>query len=264
LEEKLLEIRNTEGMTEMELVKCYNDANKAVAILCNHQKGVARGHQESLAKLQLKFEAHEAELNATKEHLELLQKGSKREILKTDLFTKLPQTEQACRKQMGTLKDRMIKVHAEMSTRESNKNISLSTARVNYMDPRITIAFCKRTNLDIKHLFSTTIQSKFPWALAVGPDFQFRTETVKSFTEIVQETVKGMKDQGIRAEEESGNRSDDESQSVTTSKRQHGSARSVSSGTAATAATSKIVSVTKTGQATPKKKAPRARKKEKK
>merc|ERR1719343_247083 len=38
--------------TQDQLVKIYNDANREVAILCNHQKAESKGHGEAMAKMQ--------------------------------------------------------------------------------------------------------------------------------------------------------------------------------------------------------------------
>ena len=40
----------------------YDEANKEVAILCNHQKGVSKNHDTAMAKLMEKKEAMQAEL----------------------------------------------------------------------------------------------------------------------------------------------------------------------------------------------------------
>ena len=40
----------------------YDEANKEVAILCNHQKGVSKTHDATMAKLLEKKEAMKAEL----------------------------------------------------------------------------------------------------------------------------------------------------------------------------------------------------------
>ena len=40
----------------------YDEANKEVAILCNHQKGVSKNHDATMAKLLEKKDAMKAEL----------------------------------------------------------------------------------------------------------------------------------------------------------------------------------------------------------
>ena len=45
--------------------------------------------------------------------------------------------------------------------------------QINYMDPRISVAWCKRNEVPIEKIFSKTLRDKFNWAMAVEPDWQF-------------------------------------------------------------------------------------------
>eukprot|EP00759_Apiculatamorpha_spiralis_P051790 PhF_6_TR5501/c0_g1_i1/m.7776 len=72
----------------------------------------------------------------------------------------------AIRTQLQSAKaDRMIK--------EEQKTTSLGTSKTNYIDPRVISAWCKRANVDIKKVFSATLQKKFPWAMDVDPSYRF-------------------------------------------------------------------------------------------
>lgn len=195
LEEQLAEAVPDKAV---DMVKYYNDANKKVAILCNHQKGVAKTHGDSIQKLKIKFENIAAEVKAVREQLKELQNGSTRPIREGEVFSKLPQTELQCKTKIQQLKERARKVANEMTQKESNKNVSLSTSRINYMDPRITVAFCKRVGLDVKQIFNATIIQKFPWAMAATPDFKFRTEKETRFEDALQEARDAMAKQGIQ------------------------------------------------------------------
>jgi DNA topoisomerase-1 len=53
------------------------------------------------------------------------------------------------------------------------KNISLGTSKVNYIDPRITVAFMKIHNMPIDKIFPKTLQDKFKWAFDVDESFKF-------------------------------------------------------------------------------------------
>ena len=53
------------------------------------------------------------------------------------------------------------------------KNVSLSTSKVNYIDPRIIVAFCKKHNIDIKNVYTSALQDKFGWAMEVDENFCF-------------------------------------------------------------------------------------------
>jgi len=45
------------------------------------------------------------------------------------------------------------------------KTVSLTTSKINYLDPRITVAWAKKVDCPIEKLFSKTIRQKFPWAM---------------------------------------------------------------------------------------------------
>jgi DNA topoisomerase-1 len=41
------------------------------------------------------------------------------------------------------------------------------------MDPRISVAWCKRNEVPIEKVFSKTLRDKFNWAMAVAPKWEF-------------------------------------------------------------------------------------------
>ena len=51
--------------------------------------------------------------------------------------------------------------------------VSLGTSKINYMDPRITVAWCKRNEVPIERVFAKTLREKFVWAMNVAPDWRF-------------------------------------------------------------------------------------------
>jgi DNA topoisomerase-1 len=53
------------------------------------------------------------------------------------------------------------------------KNLSLSTSKTNYIDPRITIAFLKFHDVPIEKVFSQALRDKFFWAMDVDKQWQF-------------------------------------------------------------------------------------------
>ncbi|TQD84576.1 hypothetical protein C1H46_029866 [Malus baccata] len=60
-----------------------------------------------------------------------------------------------------------------MRTKEDLKTVALGTSKLNYLDPRITVAWCKRNQVPIQKMFNTTQLRKFAWAMTVDPDFRF-------------------------------------------------------------------------------------------
>jgi DNA topoisomerase-1 len=65
------------------------------------------------------------------------------------------------------------KLERTMEEKEENKSVSLTTSKINYMDPRISVAFCKRVDLPIERVFAKTIRNKFPWAMHTKSDWMF-------------------------------------------------------------------------------------------
>jgi len=128
------------------LYNYYQIANKNVAELCNHQRATPASHGAALAKMDEKIEKVQKELKEAKKA-----KSSK----------------------VDNLSARLAKMQAERRTKDETKNVSLGTSKINYNDPRITIAWCKRFEVPISKPFPKTLVSKFAWAMGVEPEYRF-------------------------------------------------------------------------------------------
>lgn len=156
-----------------DLVKFYNDANRQVAVLCNHQKAVSKTHEASMEKNQTAKDKMSKDLKTLKKHLASLQDSSKPGVKNPDGALKLPKDIVVCKKQIGALILRIEKHNASMQEKEDNKLVSLGTSKVNYMDPRITVAWCKKVDLSIERVFPRTVRTKFPWAMHFPSTYKF-------------------------------------------------------------------------------------------
>ena len=65
------------------------------------------------------------------------------------------------------------KMEYDIRNRDENKEVALGTSKINYMDPRISVAWCKRCEVPIDKVFAKTLRDKFNWAMAVPPDWKF-------------------------------------------------------------------------------------------
>lgn len=130
------------------LLDMYNRANLKVATLCNHQKNVSKSFNESIENFNSKIK----ELNEQKKELSK-KKSSKEKLSKLNSKIKL----------IKGKKDLKIEL----------KNVSLTTSKTNYIDPRITIAFLKRHNIPMEKIFSQTLIDKFFWAVDVDKNWKF-------------------------------------------------------------------------------------------
>ena len=133
------------------LLEEFNKANAKVAILCNHQKNVSKTFDTQIEKID--------------ERIQEL----KNEIL---ILRKEPVTDKITLK-INKIKENIKKLKIKKSLKNEIKNISLGTSKVNYIDPRISVAFIKKHNIPIDKIFSKTLQEKFKWAFDVDENYEF-------------------------------------------------------------------------------------------
>lgn len=69
--------------------------------------------------------------------------------------------------------DKLEKLQLEMRNKDENKAVALGTSKINYMDPRITVAWCKKVECPIERVFPRTLRDKFPWAMGVASSYKF-------------------------------------------------------------------------------------------
>ncbi|XP_072376815.1 DNA topoisomerase 1-like [Diabrotica undecimpunctata] len=56
----------------------------------------------------------------------------------------------------------------------TDTKISLVASKLYYLDPRITVAWCKKYNVPIEKIYNKTQREKFAWAInSTGPDYRF-------------------------------------------------------------------------------------------
>lgn len=128
----------------------FNKANFQVALLCNHQKNVSKGFDSQIDKINENIKESKKKIKELKDKDD--DKGKKK---------------------IKKIKDNIKKLEAKKDIKIQMKNISLGTSKINYIDPRITVAFMKKHNLPIDKIFSKTLQERFKWSFAVGEDYKF-------------------------------------------------------------------------------------------
>lgn len=126
------------------ILDLYNKANVKVALLCNHQKNVSKSFKDQLEKFDDKLK-------------EL--KQIKKETDNKDKIEKI--------------NNKIKEVRAKRDLKIELKNLSLTTSKTNYIDPRISIAFLKKHNIPIEKLFSKALVEKFFWAVEIDDKWRF-------------------------------------------------------------------------------------------
>ncbi|KAM0884473.1 hypothetical protein ACQ4PT_030965 [Festuca glaucescens] len=164
--------KETEDATLLEKITVYQRANKEVAIICNHQRAVSKSHDSQITKLNEKID----ELKALRDGLEVdLEKAKKGKRLGYDEDGKRKRnlTPEVLVNKISSIESRIQKMDIDMKNKEELKTVALGTSKINYLDPRITVAWCKTHEVPIEKIFSKTILAKFGWAMDVDPDFRF-------------------------------------------------------------------------------------------
>lgn len=144
-EEKLKKIDAEERINF--LISIFNQANTAVALLCNHQKKVSGNAEEQIKAIDDKIK-------------ELKKKKAK--------YVAKKNTEKANKVES---KIKVYKLKKELKVKM--KNVSLATSKNNYIDPRIIFSFIKKYEIPAEKLFHQHHIDRFKWASEVDKDFRF-------------------------------------------------------------------------------------------
>lgn len=145
------------------ILDLYNKANVKVAILCNHQKNISKSFNDQLEKINDKInelKKNKKNLEREKEQLNENKSANKEKIKKIN-------------NSIEKIKNKIIETNNKKDLKMELKNLSLSTSKTNYIDPRITIAFFKKHNLPLEKIFTQTLRDKFFWAMDVPESWKF-------------------------------------------------------------------------------------------
>ncbi|XP_019469796.1 DNA topoisomerase I, mitochondrial isoform X2 [Meleagris gallopavo] len=168
LQEQLKALTNPEDSVAGKLLS-YNRANRAVAILCNHQRSTPKTFEKSMQNLQTKIDAKKEQLEKARQELEEAE-----DELKDKKDAKAEANVQKKKKLLERLKEQLVKLNVQATDKEENKQIALGTSKLNYLDPRISIAWCKKFGVPIEKIFNKTQREKFAWAIDMtDEDFEF-------------------------------------------------------------------------------------------
>ena len=142
-------LKKTDDLGKIDLLLDeFNKANAKVAMLCNHQKNINKNLTEQIKRIDDMIKKSKEKLAIAKT------KGANPEKIKKMAFV-------------------IKKLQSKKKLKMELKNISLGTSKINYIDPRITVAFMKKHNIPIDKVFTKTLQEKFKWAIDADADYVF-------------------------------------------------------------------------------------------
>ncbi|WJX36060.1 DNA topoisomerase 1 beta [Trifolium repens] len=156
-----------------EKTAVYQHANKQVAIICNHQRSVSKNHSAQISKLNEKIDELQAVLKELKIDLDRARKEKPPLKRSSDGKNKRNLNPEAIEKKIAQTSAKIEKMQRDIHTKEDLKSVALGTSKINYLDPRITVAWCKRHEVPIEKIYTKTLLEKFAWAMDVDPDFRF-------------------------------------------------------------------------------------------
>uniref|UniRef100_A0A182YKJ6 DNA topoisomerase I n=1 Tax=Anopheles stephensi TaxID=30069 RepID=A0A182YKJ6_ANOST len=159
LQKQLEELTDPDASVPEKLL-AYNRANRAVAILCNHQRAVPKTHEKSMGNLKEKIRVKREQIDQCQKELKDLKKSNVRD----------PSAFEKKNKQLERLKDQLKKLELQETDRDENKTIALGTSKLNYLDPRISVAWCKKFGVPIEKIFNKTQRDKFRWAIDMADE----------------------------------------------------------------------------------------------
>ncbi|KAM9481588.1 DNA topoisomerase I, mitochondrial [Clarias gariepinus] len=168
LQQQLKELSNPLDNAAEKLLS-YNRANRAVAVLCNHQRAPPKTFEQSMANLQAKIESRKEQLALAKKEL----KQAKKEA-KGSSDSKLLAVVEKKKKAVQRCEEQLLRMEVQATDREENKQIALGTSKLNYLDPRISVAWCKNMEVSLDKIYNKTQRDKFAWAIDMTElDFKF-------------------------------------------------------------------------------------------
>ncbi len=144
-EEKVSEIDPNERLNY--LIAMFNQANTAVALLCNHQKS----GNSSIDNLLDKIDERLKELKKKKQKYQ----------------------EKKAHDKVKNVEAKIKSLKLKKETKLKMKNVSLGTSKNNYIDPRIIFAFIKKFEIPPEKLFTKVLIKRFEWASKVDADYRF-------------------------------------------------------------------------------------------
>ncbi|CAG0888804.1 unnamed protein product [Darwinula stevensoni] len=163
LQKKLDELPVSVDAEDTEKILIYNRANAAVALLCNHQRSSLKANSNIVKKFENKIKETMKAMQKAKEDLATAKKtykGKKAEVKK--------------KQYLHMLKEKLSTLKVKAALAKEGKEIASIVSKLYYLDPRITVAWCKKHGISIEKIFTKTQMKKFRWADSMaGPDFRF-------------------------------------------------------------------------------------------
>ena len=133
-------------------------ANKEVALLLNHRNVVSKVDRKSIEKLYSDIKSKAEEVDKAKKKSENGDdEGGVRKTVLQRLTAQLAILEHQLSERLSS----------------DDENLCLETSKLNYLDPRITVAWCRKNDVELEKVFSDKLRDNFRWSLDTEEQFRF-------------------------------------------------------------------------------------------
>lgn len=167
MDDQVQELRDhIDALKKAKKTLTKKDYDTASAEWDKRQDKLEEKHKKAMEEYEKGLEKYEEEKKKGK---------SSTKPLKPSNFTKkpLPKKEELIDKQIENTEKKIETLTVKKRIKDDGKAVALGTSKINYCDPRISVAWCKRNEVDVKKVFPKTLIEKFPWAMDVEKDFEF-------------------------------------------------------------------------------------------
>jgi len=169
LQEQLRELTNPKSDLPNQVLT-YNRANRVVAVLCNHQRAAPKGFDKQMENLVQQKDAKKEDVDKQKK----VYKEAKNHYRVNRDDDKAKKRYEIEKRKLERLQESLLKLQVKETDKSENKTISLGTSKLNYLDPRISVAWCKKYTVPIEKVYNKTQRDKFLWAIEMATeDFEW-------------------------------------------------------------------------------------------
>ncbi|CAG0905218.1 unnamed protein product [Darwinula stevensoni] len=168
LQEKLDELTDGNAQVKEKFIT-HLEATLAVANLCNHQRSNPKINPKSIKALEKKVEEVKRAVQLAKNKLQCAKKAYDES---KDMKNKVEVDKK--RKVLRGLQVKLSILNVKTTRAKEGKEIATEVSKLYYLDPRITVAWCRKHRVPLAVIFNKTQRQKFRWAISTaGPNFRF-------------------------------------------------------------------------------------------
>ncbi|OUM66749.1 hypothetical protein PIROE2DRAFT_66041 [Piromyces sp. E2] len=169
IQDKILTSKYQRYLVSKEILELDPTLKKKKPELGRLSRGITKEFIKNYEEKELEKKKAKLERDNEKRKAE----GKELLTLKDVEKSKRQPTMERLEKQYDTLTKRIKAQQLLLIDKDENKTTALGTSKINYIDPRISAAWCYKYNVPIEKIFNKSLRNKFKWAVEVDENFVF-------------------------------------------------------------------------------------------